>query len=156
MRRIGAVAMTGAQRMARMRQRRWLAQTAAIVTSDLEQLPLWVDPEDARPVVEAWRGRGLMYPLSAAQWATLGDMDADVAERAAQAVREGPRAPAPASALWGFVMAKVRAVMTPVVEALRVMATPAKVAYALPLDVCPPWVHMHGARAVYRDADCSP
>lgn len=140
MRRIGAVAMTGAERTARWRQRRFEQATAQHVRTDLEQLPLFVDPEVARPVVEAWRSRGFMYAITPKQWATVADelTDPERINTAVVAIATAPAAPAPASAVWGAVMAAMQSIRSGLVKAkraavlaaVRAAVSPARVAFA--------------------------
>lgn len=131
MRRLGDVAMSGAERSRRWRLKRKLRLLGERVTSSMAQLPLWVEPEEARPIVEAWHGRGLEYPITQAQWSTLDPLELeDEAKRAAivKAIVEGPRAPAPAFAVWGAALARLQALRV----ALRKVLTPRAVAYAAP------------------------
>jgi len=123
--------MTGAERSRRYRLKLKLRLLGERVSSSMAQLPLWVDPQEAKPIVEAWHGRGLEYPITSAQWSTLNPLELeDESKRAAivKAIVEGPRAPAPAFAVWGAALARLQALR---VE-LRKVLTPRAVAYAAP------------------------
>lgn len=111
MRRLGDVAMTGAERTARWRQRRWEQQRDRMVAMDLAELPSAIDPDQARPLVEAWRGRGLTFGITPAQWMTVPAeqlQQPSMVEQLVLALQQAPGLPAPASAVWGAVMAKAQ------------------------------------------------
>lgn len=129
MRRIGAVAMSGAERSRRWRLKRKLRLIAERTQASLEQLPLWVGPGEARPIIEAWHGRGLEYPITAAQWSTLSPLELeDESTRRAMvdAIEHGPGAPAPAFALWGAVLVRLQRIRAE----LRKVLTPRAIAHA--------------------------
>lgn len=112
MRRLGDTAMTGAERTARWRQRRWAQQRDRMVAMDLADLPSTIDPDQARPLVEAWRDRGLAFGITPAQWMTVpADQLAQpsLVEQLVLALRDAPGLPAPASAVWGAVMSRAQA-----------------------------------------------
>lgn len=131
MRRIGAVAMTGAERARRYRRKRKARLLLERVSSSMAQLPLWVTPQEALPILEAWHGRGLEHPPTSAQWSTLDTLELeDEGKRKAivRAIVEGPKAPAPAFAVWGAVLARLQALR---VE-LRKELIPGALAWAAP------------------------
>lgn len=147
MRRIGEVAMSGAERTARWRQRRWEAQLASWVAQDIEQLPVWVDAEAARPIVWAWRRRGFRWGITTAQWGTRTPAelrDPSVVQMVLEAIVQAPAAPAPAATVWRSVMAKLQALRATVATAVKRVVAPPRVAQAQ-------WREPHAAKAEQPD-----
>lgn len=111
MRRLGDVAMTGAERTARWRQLRWQRERDRMVAMDLAELPSSIQADQARPLVEAWRDRGLAFGITPAQWMTVPAeqlAQPSLVEQLVLALRDAPGLPAPASAVWGAVMTKAQ------------------------------------------------